>query len=194
MEAEIEAEAEAEAAVEEEEEDTAEDEKEERTKIVVDVDSAAEEDEDDEDGAPQKRRPIRAKVAPQRPSSSKLIDVEVGDETGEEVSGHEEDAEDPLAESWAGLEATLDTELPSTTPAEKLNIVRLVIILLSHSRTVRHSSPCCQVKTGYLDGKTVDQICRVLGQSVSQGANERVCVVVRRVLGNSLFICGVTHS
>ena len=165
------------------------------TKVVVDPDSAAEEaGDDDEDDTPLKRRPITAKVASQRSSASNVIEVEVGDESEVEGSGPEGDAEDTLVESWAVVEAELDTQLPPMTPAEKINTVRLVIILLSHSRTVRHSSPCCQVKNSYLAGKTVDQICRVLGQSVSQGAVERVCVVVRRVLGNSLFICGVTHS
>ena len=106
----------------------------------------------------------------------------------------EEETEEHRVQRWAYLEVELIKELPSMTPTEAATTVARVIKLLSQSRTIRHSASCCQVKAMYIAGATMDRICKVLRSSVNEGAVQRVIVVVRRVLGNSLFMCGVTHS
>jgi hypothetical protein len=122
---------------------------------------------------------------------------EEGEEQEEEegeAQEDEEEKEESRDRRWADLEGRLYGELPSMTPTEASTTVTRVIKLLSQSRTIRHSSSCCQVKIMYLAGSTVDRICRVLKSSVNEGAVDRVIFIVRRVLGNSLFMCGVTHS
>ena len=106
----------------------------------------------------------------------------------------EEETEERRVQRLADLEVKLFKELPSMTPTEATTTVARVIKLLSQSRTIRHSASCCQVKAMYIAGATMDRICKVLRSSVNEGAVQRVIVVVRRVLGNSLFMCGVTHS
>ena len=118
----------------------------------------------------------------------------MGSEEDGEAQEDEEEEEESLDQRWAGLEVRLNEELPSMSSTEALATVTRVIKLLSQSRTIRHSSSCCQVRDLYLLGRTMRQICSVLRKSVSQGAVDHVVVAVERVLGNSLFMRGVTHS